>query len=71
MDHIEAAQSLVRHLNAPPQAHSVFVRTEVKDGEFVKKLCVSIHPKFKAQIELPETHQGIDVVQVPWPKVML
>lgn len=69
--HIAAAQSLVAKLNAPPQAHSVYVKTEVVDGEFVRKLCVSIHPKFKGQITVPETHEGIDIISVPWPRSML
>lgn len=70
-DALAAAQSLVAVLNAPPQAHSIFIKTEVVDGEFKRKLCCSIHPKFKDKITVPETHEGIDVILVPWPKMML
>lgn len=67
-DYINAAQTLIAKLNAPPQAHSVWVKTDVVAGEFVRSLCVSIRPTYKAKIQIPAEHMGIPVVQVPWPK---
>jgi len=67
-DYINAAQTLITTLNAPPQAHSVWVKTDVVDGEFVRSLCVSVRPGFKSKIKIPAEHQGIPVVEVPWPK---
>jgi hypothetical protein len=70
--YIQSAQSLIQRLNAPPQAHSVYVQTSVNDqGEFVRKLCVSIHPNFKKQVIIPQTHEGFAVEQVPWPQSMV
>lgn len=61
------AQTLIRQLNAPAQWHSVFIRTSVDDeGKFVRELCVSVRPGKK--VNVPAMHQGIPVVQVPWPK---
>lgn len=70
MDAIQAAQSLVLKLAAPPQAHSVFVQTTVDpvSREFVKRICVSIHPKFKGKIDVPAVHEGYVVEPVKWPK---
>lgn len=61
------AQTLIQRLNAPAQWHSVFIRTTVdENGHFVRDLCVSVRPGKK--IKVPKEHQGIPVVQVPWPK---
>lgn len=61
------AQTLIQRLNAPAQWHSVFIRTSVgDDGEFRRDLCVSIRPGKK--VNVPAEHNGIPVVQVPWPK---
>lgn len=68
-DHLTAAQTLIVRLNAPAQAHSVWIKTEVDDeGRFVKSLCVSIRPGWKDKIKVPTEHEGIAVVNVPWPK---
>ena len=68
--YVQAAQSLIIALHAPAQHHSVWVRTEVDldTKEFVKSLCVSIRPAQAGKIKVPTSHQGIPVVQVPWPK---
>lgn len=66
-----AAQSLILRLNAPPQAHSVYVQATVDEhGKAIGKqhLCVSIRPSWKAKIKVPTEHLGIPVVEVPWPK---
>lgn len=70
--HISAAQSLILALKAPPQAHSVWIRTETDEetGDFRKSLCVSIRPGYEKKIKVPDEHQGIPVVNVPWPKGM-
>ena len=69
MDEIQAAQSLVQQLNAPPQSHSVYVRTTLdKDKNFVKQICVSIHPTFLGQVTVPKTIEGYSVEQTEWPK---
>ncbi len=61
------AQTLIQRLNAPAQWHSVFIRTSVgEDGEFVRELCVSVRPG--KNVKVPTEHQGIPVVNVPWPK---
>ncbi len=69
-DHIAAAQSLILQLNAPAQYHSVWIRTDVdpETKQFVRSLCVSIRPAQLKNIKVPDSHMGIPVVQVPWPK---
>ena len=70
---IQAAQSLVMSLkDYPPQAHSVYVHTEVnKDTqEFERSIYVSIHPKFENKIKLPSGIGGFPIVRQPWPKEM-
>lgn len=68
--YVEAAQSLILRLGAPAQHHSVWIRSDVdpETKEFVKSLCVSIRPAQVSKIKVPESHMGIPVVQVPWPK---
>ena len=68
----QAAQSLIATFgNISPVSHSVWVKTEVdKKGEFIHKICVSKHPKFKGKLDIPDTHAGFIVEQVPWPKGM-
>lgn len=65
-----AAQSLIVSLNAPAQWHSVWIKTDVdpETKQFVKSLCVSIRPEHASKIRVPDEHQGIPVVKVPWPK---
>ena len=64
------AQTLITRLNAPTQWHSVWVRAKVDPetglatGE--QELCVSIRPG--KNVKVPTEHQGVPVVQVPWPK---
>lgn len=75
-DIFAAAQSLIVSLNAPAQAHSVWVRSETRTDEETGKLlatekqelCVSIRPTWKNKIKVPEQHEGHAVVNVPWPK---
>lgn len=74
-DHLAAAQTLIRRLNAPAQAHSVWIRAETTTDENGKlwatgkqELCVSIRPTWKDKIKVPTEHEGIPVVNVPWPK---
>ena len=67
-----AAQDLVRlynnNPNTPPQSHAVWVKTETgDDGEFVRSICVSEHPKWKGKLNIPKVHRGVPVEQVPWP----
>ncbi len=76
-DHLQAAQSLIRRLTvggnpAPAQAHSVWVQTvidpETGFATGAQQLCVSIRPEWKSKITVPDIHEGIPVVNVPWPK---
>lgn len=64
------AQTLVVRLNAPAQWHSVWVRAEVDPDTGLatgkQELCVAIRPGKK--VNVPSVHQGVPVVQVPWPK---
>lgn len=66
--YLDAAQSLILRLNAPAQVHSVWIGTEVVDGEFKRSLNVSVRPGWKNRIKVPTEHLGIPVVEVPWPK---
>ena len=64
----QAAVSLVAKINAPPQAHSVYVRTDVgEDKEFKRTICVSIRPTYKGAIIIPTEHAGFPVERVKWP----
>ena len=74
-DHLQAAQSLIQRLNAPAQAHSVWIREATETGDDGKvraigkrELCVSIRPGWVSKITVPTEHMGIPVVNVPWPK---
>ncbi len=67
-----AASDLVRlynnNQNTPPQSHSVWVKTETGDkGEFVRSICVSVHPKWKGKVKVPASHADVPVLEVPWP----
>jgi hypothetical protein len=65
------AQTLIRRLVAPAQWHSVWIRAETdEDGRATGKheLCVSVRPEKLKQVKVPKEHQGIPVVQVPWPE---
>lgn len=65
----QAAQSLIVRLAAPAQWHSVWIKTEVdQNGHFQKSLCVSVRPGYESKVKVPETHMGVPVVNVPWPK---
>lgn len=69
MDYVQAATSLVKKLNAPPQAHSVYIRAETTAaGQFKHSICVSVRPEWKSKIQIPEKHMGFDVIQVDWPQ---
>ena len=68
-DPIQAATSLVKKLNAPAQAHSVYIQTNVgPNGQFEKVLCVSIRPEWKSKIQVPAKHMGYPIHEVEWPK---
>lgn len=73
MDATQAAQALVKSFdNLPPQAHAVWIKTSVDNsGEFVRKLCVSWHPKLKDKPKLPLNFNGFDIELQPWPQDML
>ena len=70
IDHIEAATSLVKKLAAPPQAHSVYIRSDVDEQskEFKRTLCVSWHPHYKGAKVVPTEYMGYPVEIVNWPK---
>ena len=69
MDYVEAATGLVKKLNLPPQAHSVFIRTETTaGGDFKRTLCVSWNPGLKSPPELPNEFMGYPIELVEWPK---
>lgn len=68
-----AAQRLIRTFGAvPPQAHSVWIKCTVdpETKQFTHKICVSEHPKFKDELEVPEEFGGVPVEKFPWPKEM-
>ncbi len=69
-EYVTAAQNLVAELKAPPQAHSVYIRTDVDEDtkEFRHTLCVSWHPKYKGNKTVPRTYMGYPTKLVPWPK---
>ena len=69
-DYVAAAQSLVASLKAPPQAHSVYIRTDVdkKSKKFKRTLCVSWHPSYKGNTKVPAQFMGFPVELVDWPK---
>lgn len=69
-DYVQAATSLVNIIAAPPQAHSVYIRTDVdkESKEFKHTLCVSWHPKYKHPAKLPKKHMGYPIEITPWPK---
>jgi hypothetical protein len=67
-----AAQDLVRLFNnsamTPPQSHAVWIRTECgPEGEFVRSICVSEHPRWKGKLSIPESHAGVPIEKVDWP----
>ncbi len=72
--HLDAAQGLIKRLNAPAQVHSVWVQAETETDDEGKTratgkqhLCVSIRPEWKDRVIVPTEHAGIAVVQVAWP----
>jgi hypothetical protein len=69
-DYSEAAQTLIKRLNAPAQFHSVWIKTEIDPDtqQFTKSLCVSVRPEHVNKVKVPAEHMGIPVVNVPWPK---
>jgi hypothetical protein len=76
MTAIDAAQRIVRSLElqqAPPQAHSVWVKTERDDsaeGGFKHSICVSLNPKYRKPLDIPSAQDGYPVKLEPWPKGM-
>ena len=68
--YVEAAQGLVKSLKAPPQAHSVYIRTDVdkKSKKFKRTLCVSWHPNYKGPKNVPAQFMGFPTEIVDWPK---
>ena len=76
MSAIDAAQRLVRSLEqqqAPPQAHSVWVQTlrdDKADGGFKHSLCVSLNPRYRKKLNIPDEQDGYPVELRPWPKGM-
>ena len=68
---VEAAQNLVRRLQAPAQAHSVWVNRQLIDGEFRDRICISIHPKCTKPLNIPDNIDGYEVAKLPWPTDMV
>ena len=69
MDLLNHAMTLIKRLNAPAQWHSVWIRAETDENGLAtgkQELCVSIRPGKK--VNVPTEHEGIPVVNVPWPK---
>jgi len=67
--YVEAAQNLVKQLKAPPQAHSVYIRTDVDEitQKFRRTLCVSWRPTYAGNKAVPATFMGYPVELVAWP----
>ena len=76
MTPIDAATKLVKHLASqqiPPQAHSVWVQTlksSHTDTGFKHSICVSINPRYKKAMDIPQTVLGFEVERKDWPKGM-
>ena len=72
--YLNAAQGLIKRLNSPAQAHSVWIASETEELDGVTRatgrhqLCISIRPEWKDRVSVPRDHAGISVVEVPWPK---
>ena len=58
---------------APPQAHSVWLRTTVDESQqsFIYTVMVSKNPKWKGKFDVPTEHNGFKVEHAPWPQAML
>ena len=64
----EAATALIQSFRQPPQAHSVWVRTEINKstGEVQSVLMVSNNPAFQ-EPHVPNIFMGYHVRKHPWP----
>lgn len=67
---LDAAQALIKQLNAPAVAHSVWIAAEpdATTKEFKQRICVAIRPQYKLKIKVPTECRGFPVVEVPWPR---
>lgn len=70
---MDAAKAIISSFEAqgvPPIAHSVFINTSVNgDGEFERRLVVAVNPRYRTRIRVPETVQGIPVIEGKWGRV--
>lgn len=64
----EAATALIQSFRLPPQAHAVWVSTEINrsTGEAQSVLMVANNPAF-SQPDVPEVFMGYRVRKHPWP----
>lgn len=68
---INAATKLIAQIQAPPQAHSVWVRTSVnEDKQFEYTLMASRNPKYTGPWNIPKTIDGFKVEEQAWPEGM-
>ena len=70
---IATATALVSKIGAPPQAHSIWVRTTKPDGQndFEYTIMVSKHPKWTGTFLVPTEMNGFKVERTEWPAEML
>lgn len=72
-----ASSKLVAQLNARiPRGmrgvHSVWIRTDTVEGEFVQRICVALNPNAMPRVlaslpAIPASIDGFPVVRVDWP----
>jgi hypothetical protein len=64
----EAATALIQSFRQPPQAHAVWVRTEINTvtGEAQSVLMVAHNPAFQ-EPKIPEHFMSYEVRRHPWP----
>ncbi len=67
---LDAAQDLIKQLNAPAVAHSVWIAAEPDEETrgFKHRICVAIRPAYKLKIKVPKECKGYPVVEMPWPR---
>lgn len=67
---LDAAQDVIKQMNAPAAWHSVWIATEPDETtkEFKQRICVAVRPAYKSKVKVPTECKGFPVVQVPWPR---
>lgn len=65
---LAAARKVITKLRTRANMHSVWVQTDVVDGEFRDRIAVAVSPDEKtgADRRVPATMDGYEIVQVPW-----